>query len=79
MNYVKLKQLVSSHFSKEIYLHRSTELTPFLAVPLFGPEAGDTVIIISYSFWAYDVITQDDFEQNVFVTMNALELNVTQL
>ena len=50
-----------------------------MAVPLFGPEAGNTVVTISYSFWAHDIITQDDVAQNVFVAMNQLELNVTRL
>ena len=53
------------------------EMIPFSAAPLYGPEAGGTVITISYSFWASGVMTSDDFANNVSVALNDLQLTYT--
>ena len=55
------------------------ELIPFSALPLFGPEAGGTVITILYSFWAHGVMTSEEFAHNVFVTLDGIHLATDML
>ena len=68
---------VNTCINNEVQIHVFTELTPFSVVPLFGPEAGGTIVTVSYSFWVQDVMTSEDFVHNVYVTLDGHDLPVT--
>ena len=57
--------------------NRVAELIPFYAVPLFGPEAGRTIITIFFSLWVRDVMVADILPRSVHVVLNGQELAIT--
>ena len=46
------------------------EVISFHAYPLFGPEAGGTVIAVTYDFGALGVMTSEDMQQHVTLTLD---------
>ena len=44
------------------------------AYPLFGPEAGGTVIAVTYDFGALGVMTSEDMQQHVTLTLDEVTL-----
>ena len=66
------------YMQRKLYVNKLiAELTPFSAVPLFGPEAGGTLIRMSYRFRAHGVITSYDLSDKVTATLNGQELAAT--
>ena len=47
----------------------------FSVAPLFGPEAGGTLLTIMYSFWQDGVTTADHFAERVTVTLGGMPLS----
>ena len=59
--------------------NRVAELIPFYAVPLFGPEAGGTIVKISYSFWSSNVTASGDLPGDIHVVLHGQELAITMM
>ena len=73
---------IASVFVQVVLLRISgwiADLVPFSALPLFGPEAGGTIVKISYSFWSSNVTASGDLPGNVHVVLHGQELAITMM